>query len=63
MAIDGGALDQVPKAVRSLRRDLAVAVFASGAVEMVTRALTIILSIATVSLRGYRDRLRCGEGQ
>ena len=63
MAIDGGALDQVPKAVRSLRRDLAVAVFASRAVEMVTRALTIILSIATVSLRGYRDRLRCGEGQ
>jgi O-antigen/teichoic acid export membrane protein len=33
--------------VTSLRRDVAVAAFTSGAVEMVTRALTIILSIAT----------------
>ena len=36
----------MPKAVRSLRRDVAQAAFALGAVEMVTRALTIVLSIA-----------------
>ena len=49
MAIDGGALegDPVPRAVTSLRRNVAQAAFASGAVEMVTRALTIVLSIAT----------------
>jgi O-antigen/teichoic acid export membrane protein len=49
MAIDGGAHegDPVPRAVTSLRRDVALAAFASGTVEMVTRALTIVLSIAT----------------
>ena len=49
MAIDGGGHkgDPVPRAVTSLRRNVAQAAFASGAVEMVTRALTIVLSIAT----------------
>ncbi len=49
MAIDGGAHegDPMPRAVTSLRRDVARAAFASGTVEMVTRALTIVLSIAT----------------
>jgi len=50
MVVDGGDDEgdpvPVPKAMTSVRRDVAQAAFASGAVEMVTRALTIVLSIA-----------------
>ena len=40
-------VDTVPKSMTSLRRSVAGAAFASGTVEMLTRALTIVLSIAT----------------
>jgi O-antigen/teichoic acid export membrane protein len=47
MVVDLDVHDKVPKTMTSLRRNLAVAAFASGAVEMVTRMLTIVLSIGT----------------
>lgn len=43
------------KAATSLRRGVAQAAFASGAVEMVSRALTIVLSIATARALEPRD--------
>jgi PST family polysaccharide transporter/lipopolysaccharide exporter len=57
MAIDGGDHegDPVPKAATSLRRGVAQAAFASGAVEMVTRALTIVLSIAVARALDPRE--------
>ena len=54
---DGGGHEgkPVPKAVTSLRRGVAQAAFASGAVEMVSRALIIVLSIAVARALDPRE--------
>ena len=52
----------MPKAVTSLRRGVARAAFASGAVEMVTRALTVVLSIAVARALEPREVGLLGVG-